>query len=80
MLATAHDMDREWRILDALHRNTTVPVPAPLAQCTEPEVTGAPFYVMDFVEGLILRTPAESARLQRPTTTKPPPTRSSTCK
>jgi len=61
VLATAHDMDREWRIIDALHRDTTVPVPAPLAQCTDPAVTGAPFYVMDFVDGLILRTPAESA-------------------
>ena len=61
VLATAHDMDREWRILDALHRNTDVPVPAPLAQCTDSDVTGAPFYVMEFVDGLILRTPAESA-------------------
>jgi aminoglycoside phosphotransferase (APT) family kinase protein len=61
VLATAHDMDREWRIIDALHRNTTVPVPEPLAQCTDPDVTGAPFYVMDFVDGLILRTPADSA-------------------
>src|SRR4051794_34202659 len=61
VLATAHDMDREGRILDALHRNTTVPVPAPLAQCTDAEGTGAPVYVMDFVDGLILRTPAESA-------------------
>src|SRR3954452_10850707 len=61
VLATAHDMGREWRILDALHRNTTVPVPAPLAQCTDVDVTGAPFYVMDFVDGVILRTPAESA-------------------
>ena len=39
-------MDREWRIIDALHRDTAVPVPAPLAQCTDPAVTGAPFYVM----------------------------------
>ena len=61
VLATAHDMDREWRILDALHHNTTVPVPEPLAQCTDTDVIGAPFYVMDFVEGLILRTPAEAA-------------------
>lgn len=61
VLATAHDMDREWRILDALHRHSTVPVPAPLAHCTDPDVTGAPFYVMAFVEGRILRTPADSA-------------------
>jgi aminoglycoside phosphotransferase (APT) family kinase protein len=60
VLATAHDMGREWRILDALHRNTDVPVPEPLAQSTNSEVTGAPFYVMEFVDGLILRTPHES--------------------
>jgi aminoglycoside phosphotransferase (APT) family kinase protein len=60
VLATAHDMGREWRIIDALHRHTSVPVPEPLAQCTDVDVTGAPFYVMDFVDGLILRTPDDS--------------------
>jgi aminoglycoside phosphotransferase (APT) family kinase protein len=61
VLATAHDMDREWRIIDALHRGSQVPVPTPLARCRDVEVTGAPFYVMEFVEGLILRTVADSA-------------------
>lgn len=55
VVATAHDMSREWRIMDALHKNTDVPVPATLAYCRDVEVTGAEFYVMDFVDGLILR-------------------------
>jgi aminoglycoside phosphotransferase (APT) family kinase protein len=61
VLATAHDMEREWRILDALHRRSPVPVPEPLASCTDTDVTGAAFYVMAFTDGLILRTPADTA-------------------
>ncbi len=61
VLATAHDMGREWRILDALHRHTDLPVPVPLAHCDDPGVIGAPFTVMAFVDGRILRTPADSA-------------------
>lgn len=63
VLATAHDMGREYRILSALHARTEVPVPAPLAECTDPAVTGAEFYVMAFAEGTILRSPADSTRL-----------------
>lgn len=55
VVATAHDMSREWKIMDALHRHTTIPVPATLAYCRDAAVTGAEFYVMDFVDGLILR-------------------------
>lgn len=54
VLPTAHDMTREHRILAAL-APTAVPVPAPFGLCQDPEVTGAPFYVMTFVEGLVLR-------------------------
>jgi aminoglycoside phosphotransferase (APT) family kinase protein len=64
VLATAHDVDREWRILDALGRHTDVPVPPAVARCTDLEVTGGPFYVMGFVEGTILRTEADAARLR----------------
>jgi aminoglycoside phosphotransferase (APT) family kinase protein len=62
VLATAHDMDREWRILDALAR-TDVPVPAALARCDDADVTGAPFYVMEFADGAILRTETDGDRL-----------------
>jgi aminoglycoside phosphotransferase (APT) family kinase protein len=60
LLPTAHDMGREHRIISALHP-TDVPVARPLGHCTDPEVTGAPFYVMEFVEGVVLHT-ADIAR------------------
>jgi aminoglycoside phosphotransferase (APT) family kinase protein len=56
VLATAHDMGREHRIISAL-AGTDVPVPAALGICRDVEVNGAPFYVMDFVDGLVLRSP-----------------------
>lgn len=62
-LATAHDVDREWRIMSALHAADAVPVPRCLARCDDPEVTGAPFYVMSFVDGTIIRTRADADRL-----------------
>jgi aminoglycoside phosphotransferase (APT) family kinase protein len=52
-LPTAHDMSREWRIMAALAE--TVPVPECVAYCADAEVNGAPFYLMSFVEGRILR-------------------------
>jgi aminoglycoside phosphotransferase (APT) family kinase protein len=54
VLATAHDMAREHRVLSALH-GTVVPVPQPLALCADESVTGAPFYVMAHVDGTVLR-------------------------
>ncbi|MDQ3106202.1 MAG: phosphotransferase family protein [Actinomycetota bacterium] len=56
VLATAHDMGREHRIITAL-APTDVPVPAALGICTDVDVNEAPFYVMDFVDGLVLRSP-----------------------
>ncbi len=63
VVATAHDMSREWRIMDALHKNTDIPVPATLAYCEDVEVSGAEFYVMDFVDGLILRDQKSTAAI-----------------
>lgn len=55
-IATAHDVGREHRILDALSRHDVgVPVPRTLGLCTDERVLDAPFYVMEFVDGLILR-------------------------
>jgi aminoglycoside phosphotransferase (APT) family kinase protein len=51
---TAHDMTREHRVISALH-GTAVPVPRPLLLCTDPDVLGAPFYVMERVDGVIAR-------------------------
>jgi aminoglycoside phosphotransferase (APT) family kinase protein len=62
VLATAHDMGREHRIISALGP-TPVPVAPALAYCDDPEVNGAPFYVMGFVEGHVLRDPATAEQL-----------------
>jgi aminoglycoside phosphotransferase (APT) family kinase protein len=63
-LATAHDMQREWRVLRALgEHGAGVAVPRVLAHCEDESVTGARFYVMEFVDGLILRNSASAAGL-----------------
>jgi aminoglycoside phosphotransferase (APT) family kinase protein len=61
VLATAHDMSREWRFICALHNPAAqprVPVPVPLAVCASDEVIGAPFFVMSYVEGIVAETMA----------------------
>jgi aminoglycoside phosphotransferase (APT) family kinase protein len=55
VLATAHDMAREYRVITAL-RDTSVPVPRSYALCTDSDVLGAPFYVMSNVNGVAYRT------------------------
>ncbi|MGH8989881.1 MAG: phosphotransferase family protein [Acidimicrobiales bacterium] len=62
LLPTAHDVAREHRILTALVP-TAVPVPVPIALCEDSRVTGAPFYVMSFVEGIVLRDAQSGAQL-----------------
>ncbi|WP_435837885.1 phosphotransferase family protein [Streptantibioticus parmotrematis] len=62
VLATAHDMRREFTVLRALHP-TAVPVPEPLLLCEDDAVLGAPFYVMEHVDGVPYRTAAQLARL-----------------
>ena len=57
VLETAHDMGREHRVLTALSV-TDVPVPRPLL-LAGPEVIGAPFYVMEFADGQVLRDRAQ---------------------
>jgi len=53
---SGHDMGREHRVLSAL-QGRFPPAPRPLAMCTDDTVLGAPFYVMERREGLILRQP-----------------------
>jgi aminoglycoside phosphotransferase (APT) family kinase protein len=62
VLATAHDMKREYRVISALHP-TAVPVPETLLLCEDESVTGAPFYVMEYVEGTPYRTTEQLAPL-----------------
>ena len=54
VLPTAHDMVREHTIINALHPQG-IPVAKPLGLCTDETVNERPFYVMEFVEGAILR-------------------------
>jgi aminoglycoside phosphotransferase (APT) family kinase protein len=50
----AHDVRREYSVLKAL-KSCPVPLPSVFGLCTDEGVTGAPFYVMDFVEGDVIR-------------------------
>ena len=62
VLATAHDMAREHRIISAIG-SSTVPVPKTLGLCTDTSVNDAPFYVMSFIEGTVLDSPAKGESL-----------------
>jgi aminoglycoside phosphotransferase (APT) family kinase protein len=67
-LGSAHDMGREHRVLSAL-QGTDVPVPPLVGLCEDESVTGAPFYVMEFVEGPVLRGYARRGRRRWSTAT-----------
>jgi aminoglycoside phosphotransferase (APT) family kinase protein len=54
VLGSAHDVGREHRVVAAL-AGTDVPVPPALGLCEDPDVTGAPFFVMEYVDGIVLR-------------------------
>ncbi len=62
VLPTAHDMKREHTVISALG-GTGVPVPRALGLCTDDAVNGAPFYVMSFVDGHIVRDERAAAEL-----------------
>ncbi|MFY0405657.1 phosphotransferase family protein [Solicola sp. PLA-1-18] len=62
VLASAHDMSREHRVMTAL-AGTSVPVPGTHLLCEDDSVLGAPFYVMDEAPGTAYRRAAELAPL-----------------
>src|SRR3954466_12989079 len=62
VLATAHDMRREYTVMAAL-AGTGVPVPAMVLLHEDTDVLGAPFYVMAEVAGTVYRTERETTRL-----------------
>lgn len=64
VLASAHDMAREHRLITAIGQ-TAVPVPATLGLCTDVTVNDAPFYVMDFVDGVVLDAPEKADEMTR---------------
>jgi aminoglycoside phosphotransferase (APT) family kinase protein len=58
---TAHDMRREFRVISAL-AGSEVPVPRTFALCEDTSVNDAPFYVMQYVEGMV---PLDAATFSR---------------
>ena len=63
VLATAHDMAREWNVLQALNAMGGFPVPECLAYCSDSGVMGTEFYVMEYIPGLILRSQRDALPL-----------------
>jgi len=59
VLPTAHDMSREYRLMHSLGP-AGIPVPMTIGLCTDEAVNERPFYVMEFVEGHILRSAPEA--------------------
>lgn len=55
---SAHDMGREYRVVDAL-QGTDVPVARTVLLCEDPSVIGAPFSVVSHVDGVVLRSVAD---------------------
>lgn len=62
-IKSAHDMSREYRVLSALD-TTYSKSPKPLLFCDDESVIGAPFYIMERMEGVILRT-ADDVKLDK---------------
>ncbi|KAG9081605.1 hypothetical protein FS749_007544 [Ceratobasidium sp. UAMH 11750] len=61
--ATAHAIEREYKILHAIHTHNTrtktnpIPIPRPIVLCEDSSVIGTPFYVMEFLDGRIFTDP-----------------------
>ena len=58
--ATAHDVVREFRILDAIG-DQPVPIARPILACEDPDVFGGPFYLMERVDGIPIRSKVPDA-------------------
>lgn len=67
LLPKAHAVDREYRVMRALG-DSAVPVPEMIAYCEDPQVIGAEFFIMRFVDGRVITDPAMGTipREQRP--------------
>eukprot|EP00256_Glycine_max_P056025 XP_014623452.1 probable acyl-CoA dehydrogenase IBR3 isoform X2 [Glycine max] len=57
LLASAHAVDREFQVLQALGAHTKVPVPKVFCLCNDPTVIGTAFYIMEYLEGRIFIDP-----------------------
>jgi aminoglycoside phosphotransferase (APT) family kinase protein len=69
VLPTAHDMVREFTVISAL-ADTRVPVAPAIALCTDADVLGAQFYVMGFVDGVVLDKPKLLSELEAAAATR----------
>ena len=61
-IAKAHDMIREFRVLQALEKAGYTNMPHPISACEDESIIGAPFFLMEKVDGMIIRNrpPAEA--------------------
>ncbi|MGH7865271.1 MAG: phosphotransferase family protein [Candidatus Binataceae bacterium] len=59
LLPTAHDVIREVRVLKAL-QESAVPLPRVYAACEDPAYIGAPFFLMEYMQGQVIRADAKS--------------------
>lgn len=55
---SAHRVDREYYMIQALYKTGRVPVPRVTVLCQDKSVLGSDFYVMDFVQGRIFHSPS----------------------
>jgi len=62
LTASAHDMAREYRVTSAL-QDTAVPVARPVSLCEDESVLGAPFTVVEWVDGVVVRDREDLAAL-----------------
>jgi aminoglycoside phosphotransferase (APT) family kinase protein len=63
VVATAHDMGREYQVMAALHP-TGYPVPKMICRVEDTDILGAPFYVMELIDGTVYRQDTDLARLK----------------
>jgi aminoglycoside phosphotransferase (APT) family kinase protein len=54
VIEKAHDMEREFKVISALWEAGFRKIPQPILFCAQEEVIGAPFFLMEYVEGLVL--------------------------
>ena len=52
LLPSAHAIEREYRVQNSLN-NTSIPCPRMLMLCEDPSVIGTPFYLMEFIQGIV---------------------------
>jgi aminoglycoside phosphotransferase (APT) family kinase protein len=57
LLPKAHAVDREFTVMSAL-QNTNIPVPKMVGYCGDPEVIGTEFFLMEYIEGRVVASPA----------------------